>query len=183
LRPSAPRRTVAQVVPALVIMCGLPFAGKTTVARALARRLGARVVSLDEINAARGLLGGDGIPTEEWERTHRAALDEAGVLLARGDAAVIDDTGCFRWLRDRYREVARRLGRDSVVVFVHTSLDEARRRLAANAVTGERPGVRTEILEELARTFEPPEPDEPSLVFAPDDRLDRWLEEHFPRAG
>jgi predicted kinase len=183
LHRSALRRTVAHAVPTLIIMCGLPFAGKTTLARALARHLGARVVSLDEINAARGVRGGNGIPTEEWERTHRAALDEAGELLGREDAVVVDDTGCFRWLRDRYREVARRHGSDSVVIFVQTPVEEARRRLAANTVTGERPGVRSGILEELARTFEPPQPDEPSLVFAPDHRLDRWLEEHFPRAG
>jgi len=168
-------------MPALVIMCGLPFAGKTTVARAVARRLGGRVISLDQINAARGLLGGDGIPTEEWERTHRIALDEAGALLGRGATAVIDDTGCFRWLRDRYREVARLHGRDSVVIFVQTPLEEARRRLAVNAVTGERHGVRSEILEALAGTFEPPQPDESALVFAPHDRLGPWLDEHFPR--
>ena len=167
-------------MPVLVIMCGLAFAGKTTVARAVSQRLGGRLISLDDINASRGLRGGEGIPTEEWERTHRIALAEAAALLERGLAAVIDDTGCFRWLRDRCREVALRHRSDAVVVFVDTPLDLARRRLAANAATGERHAVRVEILEALARTFERPGPDERALVFAPGDLLGPWLDRHFP---
>jgi len=163
------------------IMCGLAFAGKTTVARAISERLGGEIVSLDEINAARGLSGGEGIPVAEWERTHGIALREADALLARGIATVIDDTGCYRWLRNRYRQVARRRGCDDLVVFVDTPLAEACRRLAANAATGERPGVRVGILEALARTFEPPQPDEATITFAPRDRLAPWLEEHIPR--
>ncbi|MBZ5588563.1 MAG: ATP-binding protein [Acidobacteriia bacterium] len=169
-------------MPVMCIMCGLAFAGKTTVARALAVRLGARTVSLDEINAERGLFGGQGLPVEEWERSHRVALARADRLLQRRVSTVIDDTSCFRWLRDRYREVGSRRGCDVVVVLVATPLDEALRRLDANAATGERHGVRPEILEALARTFEAPGPDEPTVAFAPGEPLETWLERHFPAA-
>ncbi len=162
------------------IMCGLAFAGKTTVARAIAERTRGSVVSLDEINAARGLHGGDGIPPAEWERTHGVALREADALLARGVTVVIDDTGCFRWLRDRYRRLARRRRCEGVVVFVDTPLAEARRRLAANVETRARHGVRVEVLEALARTFEPPQPDEIAVTLAPGDRLAAWLDTHVP---
>jgi predicted kinase len=165
----------------LYIMCGLAFAGKTTVARALARHTGGRVVSLDEINAARGLCGGDGIPATEWERTHDIALREADALLARGVATVVDDTGCYRWLRDRYRQVAARHGCNDVVVFVDTPPAEARRRRDANAATGARPGVRLEVFEALARTFEPPQPDETTITFVAGDAIAPWLERQFPR--
>jgi len=54
---------------ALTLMCGLSFAGKSTFARLLAEELGAQVISLDLINAERGLYGGQGIPLEEWAAT------------------------------------------------------------------------------------------------------------------
>jgi len=54
-------------------MCGLSFAGKSTFARLLAEELGAQVISLDLINAERGLYGGQGIPLEEWAATDRIA--------------------------------------------------------------------------------------------------------------
>jgi len=162
------------------IMCGLAFAGKTTVARAIAGRAGGEVVSLDEITAVRGLSGGQGIPAAEWERAHAVALRQTDALLARGVVAVVDDTGCFRWLRDRYRQVARRRDSADIVVFVDTPLAEARRRLTENDETRRRPAVRLEVLDVLARSFEPPQPDEATITFSPGDRLAPWLEEHVP---
>ncbi|HEX9037633.1 MAG TPA: hypothetical protein VF808_11650 [Ktedonobacterales bacterium] len=37
--------------PVLTLLCGLPFAGKSTLARLLAGRTGARLIVLDAINA------------------------------------------------------------------------------------------------------------------------------------
>lgn len=167
----------------LYIMCGLAFAGKTTVARALARRLGAIVVSLDEINLERGLRGGEGVPVEEWERTHRIALARTHELMQAGKDVVIDDTGCFRWLRDRYRGAASLHGFDTTVVFVETPVEEARRRLQANDPGTGRPGVRVEVLESLGATFEPPGADEKVVRFEPGDELTTWLVGHFPAHG
>jgi hypothetical protein len=55
-------------------MCGLPFAGKSTAARALQLRTKAVLVQLDMINAERGLgLDGSAISQEEWTRTYAEA--------------------------------------------------------------------------------------------------------------
>ncbi|RPH71198.1 MAG: hypothetical protein EHM78_08290 [Myxococcaceae bacterium] len=51
--------------PPLLLLCGPAFSGKSTVAAHLFRRWDFRVVSLDEINARRGLHGGQGIPDAE----------------------------------------------------------------------------------------------------------------------
>jgi predicted kinase len=64
------------MAPTLYAMCGLPFAGKSTVAAALATRIGASIVRLDAINSERGLgVGGDAIPPQEWDRTYAEAYD------------------------------------------------------------------------------------------------------------
>ncbi|GAA1579314.1 hypothetical protein GCM10009804_39840 [Kribbella hippodromi] len=90
----------------LIVLCGRAFAGKSTVGRVLAGRLGARVVSLDEINERRGLWGGDGIPVAEWVRTHEVASAEVRGLLAEGVGVIVDDTSSPRFLRDGWRALA-----------------------------------------------------------------------------
>ena len=80
----------------------MPFSGKTTLGKAIAKYLDVPYVSLDEINEARGLFGGDGIPVEEWEKTHYLAMQQSVKLMKTGVDIILDDTNCFRWLRDRF---------------------------------------------------------------------------------
>jgi predicted kinase len=57
----------------LFIMCGIAFSGKTTVAKQLVQAVGCAYVSLDDINAERGLHGGEGIAVGMGAYTrHRA---------------------------------------------------------------------------------------------------------------
>ena len=87
-------------------MCGLSFSGKSTIARNLADRLGATVISLDAINEERGLHGGQGIPLEEWRATNDFAHERTERLLRNGVDVVVDDTSSPRFLRDEWREIA-----------------------------------------------------------------------------
>jgi len=58
----------------LYILCGLPFAGKTTLARAMARRLGFVSIALDDVNSERGVgLSGEAIPQAEWAKSYAEA--------------------------------------------------------------------------------------------------------------
>jgi predicted kinase len=161
------------------LLCGLTFAGKSTLAAALAAELGARVVSLDEINARRGLRGGEGIAGEEWLRTHRIALAELAAVLRQPGAAVIDDTNCYRWLRDAYRAVASAHGRPAVVLHLDLPLAEALARLRHNRHDPSRPPVREDVLHALAAGFEPPGPDERSLVIPWRADPLAWVREHL----
>lgn len=166
--------------PVVRLLCGLAFAGKTTLARRIAERTGTEILSLDAINAERGLHGGTGIPVDEWARTHDIALERVAAALDAGWSVIVDDTNCFRWLRDDFRKVAARFGAEVLVVFVDVDLDEALRRAAENDVGGTRPPVRASILRELALEFEPPEIDEPAIVLRPSEPLEPWLDRYFP---
>lgn len=92
----------------LVLMCGLSFSGKSTLAQRLATEPPAAVLSIDSINEERGLYGGGGIPGEEWENTLRIADERASGLLGAGHDVVIEDTGSPRFVRDRWRAIANR---------------------------------------------------------------------------
>jgi len=161
------------------LLCGLAFAGKSTLGRRLVERTDATLLSLDDINAERGLHGGTGIPAEEWMKTHREALARLAALLAQGLSVVVDDTNCFRWLRDDYRAVADRWSVPVTVVYLDLPLDLVLQRTRENDVSRHRPVVTEEILRELARTFEAPGPDERVVEYRSPEPVEEWIERWF----
>ena len=163
----------------LYLLCGLAFSGKTTLAAALARHLGAAVVSLDEINASRGLHGGTGIPVEEWARAHEEALGQVGDLLAAGRSVIVDDTNCFRFLRDDYRAVAERHGVRTTVLYIAAPLALILDRRRENDRTRTRAAVTESVLFDLLEKFEIPTVDENVLVFPFDAMPDAWVARCF----
>jgi predicted kinase len=146
----------------VVLLCGYSFSGKSTLAAALHERCGAAVVCPDAINARRGLWGGDGVADEEWGKTHEIALGELGDHLAGGaPLVVVDDTCCFRFLRDDYRRVAARHGAAValVVLDVDAAEVEARMKVAAADPDGRR-GLEPSVWEAHRDSFEWPDADE-----------------------
>lgn len=110
-----------------IALCGMMGAGKSTVARALARLLGRRVVSLDAEIAARAgkpipaIFAEDGEPAfRALERQAVAALP-AGVVADLGGGAFCDPQSAARLLA---------VGK---VVFLDVSEAEAARRMGAGA--------------------------------------------------
>lgn len=153
----------------LILMCGVAFSGKTTMARSIVDALGCAYVSLDDINAERGLWGGAGIPVQEWERTHQIALEKVKDFLASGRCVVLDDTNNLRWLRDRFREAASRDGHAVRLVYFDIPLHEVARRMQRSSVTRDRRLVADDVLADLVESFEVPGPDEQPIVCGVDD--------------
>ncbi|WP_205781447.1 AAA family ATPase [Planctomonas deserti] len=149
----------------LTLMCGLSFSGKSTLARGLAEELDAHLVSLDAINHERGLRGGEGIPLDEWATTNGIAHERAGALLAARREVVVDDTGSPRFIRNEWRETAKRADMPLLIVWVQIDPDLQRERVRANRADGHRDDVTDAVLTDHAAHFEPPTEDErPILV-------------------
>jgi len=163
----------------LYLLCGLAFSGKSTLAAALRRRLGCALVSLDDLNARRGLHGGLGIPGEEWARTHREALREVEAALQAGRSVIVDDTNCFRFLRDDYRGIADRRGVPTVVIHLEAPLDLVRARMRANELEPTRAPIAEPVLLDLVDKFEPPAADERVIVFPAGASPEEWIAVNF----
>lgn len=162
----------------LGLLCGPSFSGKTTLARRIAARTGGAVVSLDAINARRGLERGFEAAPDEWARTHELARAEAARLLAEGAAVVIvDDTNCFRRLRDAFRDVGARAGAETTLLLLAPAWETIAARAAADRDEAARRGAAPDALRRHFDAFEWPDEDESPRRVEPDGDLglvDDW---------
>lgn len=161
----------------LLLMCGPAFSGKTVLSTALEGELSCVRVSLDEINAERGLpSGGEGLPPEAWEASSRVATDRVRQALTAGRDVVLDDTCCFRFLRDRYRAVAVGLGMPTLVLYLEVPVAELERRRAMRRAHEDRADVVDAVFRPHLETFEYPDADEDVMVFRPaDETVDAFV--------
>jgi predicted kinase len=162
-------------MPALYTLCGLAFAGKTTVARRVAGRLGAGLVSLDAIHEERGLFPGGDLDVANWRETGRIAEERTRDLLRQGRSAVVDDTFSYRFQRERFRRLAAEEGAAFLILFVDTPAEVMAARIEANRREPTRGHVLPHVVEFIRNEFEPPASDEPFVRFVTDADVERWL--------
>lgn len=123
-----PRREPAP--PMLFILAGLPGAGKTTFARALARRAGAAHLRVDTIEQALRDLCALDVQGEGYRLAYRVAADN----LRNGLPVVADSCDPIELTRDEWEGVARGAGADFVhVEIVCSDPVEHRRRVETRA--------------------------------------------------
>jgi predicted kinase len=147
----------------LVLVGGLPGTGKSTLAGALAGRLGFTVLSSDRIRKELAGVPAErpcaaawqaGIYTPGWtERTYQELLRRAGALLARGESVIADAS----WQSPGHRAAAAALAgtaqADLVALRCTARADVARRRLAAR--TGGVSDADAAIARQMAATQAP----------------------------
>jgi len=163
----------------LYLLSGMPFSGKSTLGKTITQYLDCPFVSLDEINESRGLCGGDGISIEEWEKTHSIAMEQLRVLMPLSQNIVLDDTNCFRWIRDRFRNLGAKYNYQTIVIFLDTPFAEIMRRIKHNQKTQARHKVKLEIVNEMVKTFELPEADEICIRYSAGQSIDKWIISYF----
>src|SRR4051794_12059859 len=111
-----------------MLTCGLPAAGKTTLARQLAADRGALRLTQDEWLIALG--------SSPWDETTRERLDSelwrlAQDVLRLGVSVVVDFGLWARIERDEMRTVARELGVGVELHYLEVPTDELWRRIQA----------------------------------------------------
>jgi aminoglycoside phosphotransferase family enzyme/predicted kinase len=130
--------------PTLIVVCGLPASGKSTIAAALAERSGFAVFNSDVI---RKRLAGKAPATRAgaaWTEgiyspvlsaaTYAVLLDAAAGELERGNGVIIDATFKENAERARMRDLARRMAVPIVFAECVVSDGQAKARMAARAL-------------------------------------------------
>ena len=152
---------MASATPRLILLCGLPGAGKTTLARWLETDVPALRLSPDEWLVK---LGCDLWDEAARERVERLQWELARQIVLLGGSVILENGYWTRAERELRRQEARALGPDVRVELRHLSapLDELWRRIErrnAEPAWTSKP-ISREHLEEWARYFEPPDAEE-----------------------
>lgn len=140
----------------LILVCGLPGSGKTTLARQLANDVPAVRLSPDEWKHALGI--------DYYDDDARVRLEErlwmlAQELLTLGQSVIMENGFWTREERGELRQVGRRLGATVELHYLAASVDELWRRLELRnekVQAGVVPIKRSD-LERWAAQFEPPD--------------------------
>lgn len=100
----------------LIMVGGGPGTGKTTLARAISAKIGAVVISTDDVRATMvnrgeisgepGVLGAGLYTPANIETVYAAVFDQAREALGRGRSVILDGTWADQHHRDRARELA-----------------------------------------------------------------------------
>lgn len=135
----------------LVVVCGLPGVGKTTVSAEIAARIGATRLRSDVVR--KELFPDPEYTDAEAWAVYRELVDRARGILERGDPVVLDATFHRAEYRDLVLETARDLGAELRVVKVECEDMVVRERIAARE--GDASDATVEIYEFFRETYEP----------------------------
>jgi predicted kinase len=150
----------------LILMCGLPGSGKTTVARELADRLGATRLCPDEWMTDLGI---DLFDVELRDRLEVIFWDHAQRLLDLGCRVILESGFWLRTDRDEKRLGARALGVPVELRYLDVPVEELNRRLAAR-IAGGAVGtvpIPPDLLDQYIGLFQPPDSAEVALFDPP----------------
>ncbi len=159
-----------QLPSVMMLTCGLPGTGKSTVARELAVPFEAQVLRSDVLrkrlagippNAdARAEFGAGLYTPENVEHTYQVLLDEAISTLEGGRSVIVDASFSSAGRRRRFLEAAVRLGHPVLVVHLDLPEEVVRARLLAREQDSDEPSdAGVEVYEAARAKFESPEQD------------------------
>ena len=140
----------------LILICGLPGSGKTTLAKQLAAEAGAVRLSPDEWKHALGI---DYYDEDARVRLESRLWQLAHELLTLGQSVVMEHGFWARQERDELRLAGRSIGAKVELYYLEASVEELWRRLEARNLEdtpGAVPITRSD-LERWASQFEPPD--------------------------
>jgi len=161
--------------PRLIATIGLPFSGKSTLARALAQALPAELVELD------GMTGKHAdFPVEPgaWIRRYQLAHEQIHRVLAdSGHFVVFDAVNHRRHQRDRLRRIASEAGVGMRFVWLDVPAGIAHARLRRNWLAPARRDVPDLAFSEIEDAFEAPDGEPDGLVFDGTIPSARWVED------
>lgn len=149
--------------PRLVLLCGLPASGKTTLARELAESYGAVRLDPDEWEIS---LGVDPFDEAFQIRLEAQFLELTRRLLALGTSVVLEWGFWARSERDGWLKIGRELGVAVELRFLDVPYDELVRRVVDRHVNGGL-AITQEHMERYREIFQPPTDEELALFDPP----------------
>lgn len=163
----------------LFILCGLPYSGKTTLQKALVKRLSVQVVSMDQIMDEHEMWR-EGHPTQaDWDAAYSEAYRQMQAYLKARETVLFDCANLPFHEREHARSIADSLGVPHQLIYVNTSREEILRRRQDNERTKERGHLDEEDMELAFNLFDEPTAREHPILYNHQMDLDEWIAHFF----
>ena len=139
----------------LIVVCGLSFAGKSTLGNAICAELGFPQVDVDQtkLEIFGRTVSFEELTAEQWNRIYRETDDRIANLLRNGKS-VVDASRNFRKAeREGVRSIAKSVSAEVVVIYVDAPEWLVRQRRAENRDSETRTDISDKEFEELYTAF------------------------------
>lgn len=157
----------------LIALSGLPFSGKSTLAKYLAASLDLPVVSYDNDIYAKHKheVPAGTSPAEEFEMVQAIARQLIAKKLTAGQSFIYDDLGLQKEERESIRKVAEDCGARYVLLFLDTPLSTIEQRRKNNNHSNIRGHIKDEKMALNISLLEKPDSDEQAIIVRPEMSL------------
>jgi len=164
----------------LYILCGIPFSGKTTLSKLIAKIKGYTRIDLDEVKVSLlGQIKEEEVTQPQWDMVYQEMYKGIETALKSGDS-VIQDAGNFtKYERDLVRNIAQRLGVESITIYVDTPLEIARTRWVHNKSSKERFDINETFFQGAVDEMEIPKSDENTITYSTDQDMEQWIKDNL----
>jgi len=142
----------------LFILCGLPYAGKSFIAKELQNHTDIVYVSIDKIFQEHGFnWNTNSLPNaEEWQSIFNDSYIKTVGMLAEGKSVLYDSTNQTIASRDKLREVSTPVDGMSCVLYIQAPVETVWERWEGNLKNPTRSVVSRELTQTTIDTFEEP---------------------------
>lgn len=163
--------------PVVFMLCGTPFSGKSTLARALAERFDLEHIEIDQVHVERGVLAHEGnyLDERDWLVAFQTSYRRLMRLLDQGRSVVWDATSYYRAQRDRVRRVAEAHRARVALIYLDTPAEVTRARIDRNRVVRSRWDIPDDDFTSISLAMEPPGDDERPIRYSPEFPIDEWM--------
>ena len=163
--------------PTLFILCGYPFAGKSTLCRKIVTNNSSVVhfcidTFFDEHPEIRD-------EEDRWTYVFQYGRELSCQAIRSGKHVLYDATNYLKKERAKLRKMAKECGGECAVIYAEIPMAIARQRLEENRLSRSRRDVDELAWEEVTGDFEMPTVDENVIVYRFDDDLEEWIEKVF----
>ncbi len=112
----------------LILVCGLPGTGKSTVARQISEKAGAPILRTDAVR--KEITEKPEYSEEEKRKVYEELFRRAESLLRKGKNVIIDGTFYKKTLRNRVSEISERTGKELKMIECVSPEDVIRKRIS-----------------------------------------------------
>lgn len=167
--------------PIQYLLVGFPYSGKTTLAKALERELRFARINIDDLKFEAGYtdVGDDDVPNETWIKIFKKADYLITKYLLEGKSLANEYAWITREWRDRARDIAKKAGFDTKLIYIKVSEDEIRKRWKENIKTKNRFHWPEKEFESYIKDFEVPTNNENLIVFDYSQSIEEWIKSNI----